>query len=56
MSRFLIFFVVRVLLIMSQVEWSEINSAWGQTLLLLYSIAKKMKFEFKDYKLVPQGR
>jgi len=37
------------------VEWSEINAAWGQTVLLLYALAKKMNFTFKDYKLVPYG-
>lgn len=30
-----------------QVDWSEINAAWGQTLLLLYTVASKMKFQFK---------
>lgn len=29
-----------------QVEWNEINAAWGQTLLLLYTIANKLKFQF----------
>jgi beclin 1 len=30
-----------------QVEWAEINAAWGQTLLLLYTIARKMDFSFE---------
>ena len=29
------------------VEWSEINAAWGQTVLLLHSLAQKMKFKFQ---------
>ena len=30
-----------------QVEWAEINAAWGQTLLLLYTIARKLDFTFE---------
>ncbi|KAI0236415.1 Vacuolar protein sorting-associated protein atg6 [Massospora cicadina] len=37
------------------VEWTEINAAWGQTLLALYTIAAKLKFEFQGYRLNPQG-
>lgn len=37
------------------VEWSEINVAWGQTVLLLHSLAKKMNLTFKRYRLVPYG-
>jgi len=37
------------------VEWSEINSAWGQTVLLLHSLAKKIGITFKRYRLVPYG-
>ncbi|ORY07460.1 APG6-domain-containing protein [Basidiobolus meristosporus CBS 931.73] len=37
------------------VEWSEINAAWGQTVLLLYTIANKLRFKFKTYRLVPLG-
>ncbi|KAI9496090.1 autophagy protein Apg6-domain-containing protein [Zychaea mexicana] len=37
------------------VEWSEINAAWGQTLLLLYTVANKLKFQFHTYRLVPMG-
>ncbi|KAL4236753.1 Beclin-1 [Mactra antiquata] len=37
------------------VEWSEINAAWGQTVLLLHSLAKKMNLTFQRYRLVPYG-
>ncbi|PCH43377.1 APG6-domain-containing protein [Wolfiporia cocos MD-104 SS10] len=37
------------------VEWTEINAAWGQTLLLLYTIARKLEFTFENYRLVPMG-
>lgn len=37
------------------VEWSEINAAWGQTVLLLYSLARKVSLKFKRYELVPFG-
>ncbi|GLB37672.1 putative autophagy protein Apg6 [Lyophyllum shimeji] len=37
------------------VEWAEINAAWGQTLLLLYTIARKLDFTFEHYRLVPMG-
>ncbi|KAG9290668.1 hypothetical protein G9A89_011631 [Geosiphon pyriformis] len=37
------------------VEWSEINAAWGQALLLLATIANKLNFTFKNYRLVPLG-
>jgi len=37
------------------VEWAEINAAWGQTLLLLYTIARKLDFSFESYRLVPMG-
>lgn len=39
----------------SPVDWPEINAAWGQTVLLLYSLGKKMNFTFKKYRLVPFG-
>ncbi|EIW83067.1 APG6-domain-containing protein [Coniophora puteana RWD-64-598 SS2] len=38
-----------------QVEWSEVNAAWGQTLLLLYTIARKLDYSFETYRLVPMG-
>ncbi|XP_064646043.1 beclin-1-like [Lineus longissimus] len=37
------------------VEWNEINAAWGQTVLLLHSLAKKMNLTFQRYHLVPYG-
>nr|CAB3225355.1 beclin-1 [Phallusia mammillata] len=37
------------------IEWTEINAAWGQVVLLLSSLAKKMGLRFKRYKLVPFG-
>ena len=37
------------------VEWSEINAAWGQTLLLLATIAEKLDFTFQGYRLKPMG-
>ncbi|CAN8008878.1 hypothetical protein HPB47_005817 [Ixodes persulcatus] len=37
------------------VEWSEINVAWGQTVLLLHSLAKKINLTFERYRLVPYG-
>lgn len=37
------------------VEWSEINAAWGQTLLLLATIAEKLGFTFQGYRLKPMG-
>uniref|UniRef100_A0A914X6X1 Beclin 1 n=1 Tax=Plectus sambesii TaxID=2011161 RepID=A0A914X6X1_9BILA len=38
-----------------QVEWNEINAAWGQTVLLLKSLAKRIDFQFTDYEPVPMG-
>jgi beclin 1 len=35
----------------SQVPWDEINAAWGQAVLLLYTIAKKLNFKFSTYAL-----
>lgn len=32
-----------------QVEWAEINAAWGQTLLLLHTIARKLDYKFERY-------
>ncbi|RPB19849.1 APG6-domain-containing protein [Terfezia boudieri ATCC MYA-4762] len=37
------------------VEWPEINAAWGQTLLLLATVAEKIKFTFEGYRLKPMG-
>ena len=37
------------------VDWSEINAAWGQTLLLLATVAERLKFTFQGYRPRPQG-
>lgn len=37
------------------VEWTEINAAWGQTLLLLSTIADKLSFTLDSYRLRPMG-
>ena len=37
------------------VDWHEINAAWGQTTLLLYSLANKINLTFERYRLVPYG-
>lgn len=37
------------------VSWDEINAAWGQCVLLLHCLAKKINLRFKRFKLVPYG-
>jgi beclin 1 len=37
------------------VEWEEINAGLGQANLLLYCLARKVKLEFKRFRLVPYG-
>ncbi|KAJ2850658.1 autophagy protein [Coemansia brasiliensis] len=37
------------------VEWAEINTAWGQALLLLQTVARKLEYEFVGYRLIPMG-
>lgn len=37
------------------VSWDEINAAWGQCVLLLQCLAKKIGLRFKRFKLVPYG-
>ncbi|KAK0043185.1 beclin-1 [Biomphalaria pfeifferi] len=37
------------------VEWIEINTAWGQVVLLLVSLANKIGLKFKKYRPVPYG-
>lgn len=37
------------------VEWSEINAAWGQTLLLLQTLAERLSLTFQGYRLRPLG-
>ncbi|XP_057625906.1 beclin-2 [Chionomys nivalis] len=38
-----------------QVGWNEINAAWGQTVLLLFSLSKIAGLQFQRYQLVPCG-
>ncbi|KAJ3158484.1 autophagy protein 6 [Geranomyces michiganensis] len=37
------------------VDWTEINAGMGQALLLLDTLANKIRFTFQGYKLVPMG-
>lgn len=37
------------------VEWTEVNAAWGQTALLLVTLARKLELTFTNYKVVPMG-
>lgn len=37
------------------VDWAEINAAWGQAILLLATVAERLKFSFQGYRLKPQG-
>jgi beclin 1 len=37
------------------VDWPEINAAWGQTALLLATMADKLGFQFQGYRLRPLG-
>jgi len=37
------------------VDWSEVNTAWGQTVLLLYSLCRKINLSLTKYQLVPFG-
>ena len=36
-------------------EWSEVNMAWGQTALLLATIAHKLSFTFSKFRIIPMG-
>ena len=38
-----------------QVEWAEVNAAWGQAALLLATIAGKLGFTFQHYRVIPMG-
>jgi beclin len=38
-----------------QVEWAEVNAAWGQAALLLATIAGKLGFTFSHYRVIPMG-
>lgn len=44
-----------MLICVFKVEWSEINAAWGQTLLLLATVAEKLQFGFEGWRLKPMG-
>lgn len=37
------------------VGWEEINAAWGQTCLLLATVAERVGYTFKGYRLCPMG-
>ena len=37
------------------VDWSEINAAWGTTSLLLVTVADKLGFTFRGYRIKPMG-
>ncbi|RMZ90790.1 hypothetical protein DV736_g1991, partial [Chaetothyriales sp. CBS 134916] len=37
------------------VEWAEINAGWGQTLLLLATVAERLSYDFQGYRLRPMG-
>jgi len=37
------------------VDWSEVNTAWGQTVLLLHSLCRKIHLSLTKYQLVPYG-
>jgi len=47
--------LVVIFTIIIQVEWTEVNAAWGQALLLLYTIARKLNYTFETYALHPLG-
>lgn len=37
------------------IDWTEINAAWGQAVVLLSAMARKVNITFKRYKLIPFG-
>ncbi|KAF2013299.1 APG6-domain-containing protein [Aaosphaeria arxii CBS 175.79] len=37
------------------VDWPEINAAWGQTCLLVATLADRLGFKFEGYELCPMG-
>eukprot|EP00898_Chlorokybus_atmophyticus_P000504 jgi/Chlat1/1454/Chrsp12S08682 len=37
------------------VEWDELNAAWGQACLLLYTMAQTCKLNFSSYRILPLG-
>lgn len=38
-----------------QVEWTEINAAWGQAALLLSVLMRQLNYGGREYKVVPRG-
>eukprot|EP01051_Picozoa_sp_SAG22_P004160 SAG22_NODE_216_length_14937_cov_51.622995_3_plen_329_part_00 len=38
-----------------QVDWSEINAAWGQVVLLLHTMVTQKQFSFSNHELFPMG-
>lgn len=39
----------------SQIDWPELNAAWGETALLVHCLANKLNFKFQRYEIVPFG-
>ena len=37
------------------VDWSEINAAWGSAALLLTTVAERLGFDFQGYRIKPRG-
>ncbi|KAI0171294.1 autophagy protein Apg6-domain-containing protein [Pestalotiopsis sp. NC0098] len=37
------------------VDWPEINAAWGQSLLLVVTVADKLGYKFENYEPLPMG-
>ena len=37
------------------VDWMEINAAWGHAALLLVTVARKLQFTFKGFRIKPMG-
>ena len=37
------------------VDWAEVNAAWGTTALLLATVAEKLHFSFRGYRIKPMG-
>ncbi|OLY81643.1 Vacuolar protein sorting-associated protein atg6 [Smittium mucronatum] len=38
-----------------EISWNEINAGWGQCLLLLVTVARRLNFEYPEYQLIPMG-
>ncbi|MCJ1284928.1 autophagy protein 6 [Xylographa opegraphella] len=39
----------------NNIEWAEINAAWGTTALLLATVADRLGFQFRGYRIKPMG-